>query len=138
MGENLTDHVMIGGYLGYVAATGAVETYDATKVKSYWLDIGGTTKKIIPGIFIGYTSNDGTKAGGSAAYGRGIGVSGRGIKNVFRVSPRLELASGKFKFGTEVEYTVAQYGILGNDSKVNGISNNLNNTRLLLTTTLSF
>lgn len=45
MGSNLTDHLMLGGYMGYVATTGAVETYAATKTKSVWLDVAGTGKK---------------------------------------------------------------------------------------------
>ncbi|MBL0199647.1 MAG: hypothetical protein IPP81_05595 [Chitinophagaceae bacterium] len=138
IGENLTDHVMVGGYLGYVATPGAVETYDATKTQAYWMDITGTGKKIVPGFFFGYTANNGAKSGASAAYGRGIGASGRGIKNIFRVSPRVEFISGKFKFGTEIEYTAAQYGTFGNNSKVTGATDKINNTRFLLATTFSF
>jgi hypothetical protein len=138
IGENLTDHVMVGGYLGYYATADSVESYDPTKTQSYWFDISGNGKKIVPGLFIGYTSNDGAKAGAKAAYGRSIGINGRGIKNVFRVSPRVEFISGKFKFGVEVEYTAAQYGSLGNNSKVTGSTDNINNTRFLLTTTFSF
>jgi hypothetical protein len=138
LGQNLTDHLMVGGYLGYVASAGAKETYAPTKTNSVWLDIAGTNKKTIPGLFIGYTSNDGAKAGANAAYGRNIGFNGRGIKNIFRVSPRMEFVSGKFKFGTEIEYTAAQYGALGTDSKVTGNTDKINNTRLLLTTTFSF
>lgn len=138
IGQNLTDHVMVGGYLGYVAATGAVETYDATKTKSYWFEISGTGKKTVPGLFIGYTANDGAKAGATAAYGRGIGVNGRGIDNIFRISPRIEFISGKFKFGTEIEYTSAKYGAFGTDSKVTGPTDKVNNTRIILATTLSF
>jgi len=138
IGENMTDHLMVGGYLGYVTTPGAVETYEATKTKAYWFDVSGTGKKTVPGLFIGYTSNDGAKSGAVAAYGRSIGMSGRGIKNIFRVSPRLEFISGKFKFGTEVEYTSAVYGSLSTDSKVGGTTDKLNNTRLLLTTTFSF
>ena len=138
IGENVTAHVMIGGYMGYVSSTGAVETYAPSKTKSYWLDISGTGKKIVPGIFAGFTSNDGAKPGAVAAYGRGIGMSGRGIKSVYRISPRVEFVSGKFKFGTEIEYTSAKYGALGTDAKVTGVTNNINNTRLLLTTTFSF
>lgn len=138
IGENLTDHVMVGGYLGYVASPGAVETYEATKTKSYWFDISGTGKKTIPGLFIGYTRNDGAKPGATAVYGRGIAVTGRGIKNVFRVSPRLEMVSGKFKFGTEIEYTAADYGSTATDAKITGSTDKVNNTRILFTTTFSF
>lgn len=138
MGSNLTDLVMLGGYLGNVATTGAVETYQPTQVKSYWFDVSGTGKKVVPGLFVGYTSNDGASDNATAAYGRGIGVSGRGIKNIFRASPRVEVISGKFKVGTEIEYTSTQYGTDGPDSKITGSTDKLNNTRVLLTTTLSF
>ena len=138
IGENLTDHVMVGGYLGYVSTPDSVESYDPTKTKSYWFDISGTGKKIVPGLFIGYTTNDGAKSGGKAAYGRSIGINGRGVKDVFRVSPRVEFVSGKFKFGVEIEYTAAHYGVLGTDSKVTGTTDNISNTRALLATTFSF
>jgi hypothetical protein len=138
IGENLTDHVMIGGYLGYTPVTGAVETYQGSKTKSYWFDIAGTGKKTIPGLFVGYTNNGGAKSGATAAYGRSIGITGRGIKNAFRVSPRIEFISGKFKFGTEIEYTAAKYGSMGDDSKVTGTIDKVNNTRFLLATTFSF
>lgn len=138
IGENLADHVMIGGYLGYTSSPGAVETYEATKTNAYWFDMAGTGKKVIPGLFIGYTSNGGSKAGATAVFGRSIGVSGRGLKDVFRVSPRVEFVSGKFKIGSELEYTSAKYGSTGNDAKIPGTTDKVNNVRLLLTTTFSF
>ena len=137
-GSNLTDLLMLGGYLGYVAAPGAVESYKPTKTNSVWFDVAGTNKNVVPGLFIGYTNSNGADAGATAAYGRAIGVSGRGIKNILRISPRMEFISGKFKFGTEIEYTSAEYGAVGTDSKINGTTDNINNTRLLLTTTFSF
>lgn len=137
-GANLTDHVMLGGYLGYLATPTAIETYAPTKTKAFWVDIAGTNKKIVPGLFIGYTENNGGDKGAVAAYGRGIAVAGRGIKNVFRVSPRIEFISRKFKFGTEMEYTSIQYGALSTDAKITGATDKINNTRLLLTTTFLF
>ncbi len=138
IGENMTDHVMIGGYLGYFASADSVESYDATKTKAYWFDVSGNGKKIVPGLFIGYTSNDGAKSGAKAAYGRSIGTGGRGVKNVMRISPRIEFISGKFKIGTEIEYTSAAYGVMGNDAKIAGDTDKINNTRILFTTTFSF
>lgn len=137
-GANLTDQVMLGGYLGYLATPTSVETYSPTKTKAFWVDIASTNKKIIPGLFVGYTENDGADKGAVAAYGRGIGVTGRGIKNIFRISPRIEFISGKFKFGTEMEYTATQYGSLSTDAKITGATDQINNTRLLLTTTFLF
>lgn len=137
-GSNLTDLLMLGGYLGYVAAPGAVESYKPTKTNSMWFDVAGTNKNFVPGLFIGYTSSNGADEGATAAYGRAISLTGRGIKNILRISPRMEFISGKFKFGTEIEYTSAEYGAAGTDSKINGLTDNINNTRLLLTTTFSF
>ncbi len=138
IGQNLTDHLMIGGYLAYVDSTTKLEKYKATKTKSFWFEISGTGKKLVPGLFVGYTSNDGAGDAGSIAYGRGIAVTGRSIKNIFRVSPRVEIISGKFKIGTEVEYTSAKYGSTTNNGKVNGATDNANNVRLLFTTSFSF
>jgi len=137
-GANLTDHLMLGGYLGYLATPTAVETYSPTKTKAFWVDIASANKKIVPGLFVGYTENNGTDIGAAAAYGRAIGVAGRGIKNIFRISPRIEFISGKFKFGTELEYTATRYGLLSTDAKINGATDKINNTRLLLTTIFSF
>jgi hypothetical protein len=138
IGENLTDHVMIGGYLGYTATPESVESYDATRTKAYWVDVSSTGKKIVPGLFMGYTSNKGAKSGASAAYGRGIGVAGRGIKDIYRVAPRIELISGKFRFGAEIEYTAADYGANNTNAKISGNTTTVSNTRFLLATTYSF
>lgn len=138
MGQNLTDHLMIGGYLGYQPTTADVEKYKPTKTKAYWFDMSGTGKKVVPGIFVGYTSNDGATDGGTAAFGRGIAVTGRSVKNILRVSPRVEIISGKFKIGTEVEYTSAKYGSTTNNGKVTGTTDNANNVRVLFMTSFSF
>jgi hypothetical protein len=55
-----------------------------------------------------------------------------------RIAPRAEFISGKFKFGTEIEFTAAAYGTAGSDGKVTGTLDKVNNTRLLFTTTFSF
>lgn len=138
IGKNLTDHVMIGGYLGYQPTAKDIETYKPTRTNAYWFEIAGTGKKVVPGLFAGYTCNQGAAEGATAAYGRGIAISGRSVKNIYRISPRIEFISGKFKIGTELEYTTAKYGATTNDAKVTGTTDNINNTRLLFTTTFSF
>jgi hypothetical protein len=139
MGENLTHHVMIGGYLAYVNDTvSKLETYESTKTSSYWIDIAGTGKKVVPGIFVGYTKNDGASLNAKTAYGRGIAVGGRALDFVYRISPRVEFISGKFKMALEIEYTAAQYGHVTTDAKVFDQKETVANTRALFTTTLSF
>jgi hypothetical protein len=142
-GANMTDHVMLGGFLAYgtpaTATTAAVETaYKATKLTSAWADLSGNSKSIVPGIFVGYSKNSGSDPNAMAAYGRGIGLSGRGgISDLVRIAPRLEFISGKFRIGTEVEITSAAYGTSLTDSNVTA-SEIITNTRFLLTTTYSF
>lgn len=136
-GQNLYDHLMIGGYLAYGAAPAI--TYKPTKLNSFWLDIAGTGKKVVPGVFFGYTKNNGAGAASAvASYTRGVIAGGASLDNVLRVAPRLEVISGKFKIGTEIEVTTAAYGTAGSDAKVTGTTNSVTNTRVLFITSYSF
>jgi hypothetical protein len=136
-GQNMYDHLMFGGYLAY--GTSPNITYKPMGVTSYWAEIAGTGKKIIPGIFFGYVKNDGAKtAGAVASYARSVACNGVSVDHVMRIAPRIEFASGKFKIGTEIEYTAAAYGTAGTNGKVTGTLDKVNNTRLLFTTTFSF
>jgi hypothetical protein len=139
MGENVTHLIMIGGYLGYIKdTTTKVESFKPTKTASYWIDIAGNGKKVVPGIFVGYTKNDGADSGAKFAYGRGIAVSGRSLDNVMRVSPRVEFISGKFKMALECEYTAAEYGKTKDDGTIDSQKKTVSDVRGLFTTTLSF
>ena len=134
----MTDHLMLGGYLAYNGASANV-TYKPTSVSSFWFEVSGTTKKVIPGLFVGYTENNGAKtASATNAYARSTPISGRGIDHVFRVAPRMEFVSGKFKMGTELEFTTAAYGAAGTDAKVGGTTDKVTNTRFLFLTSYAF
>ncbi|MBO0935792.1 hypothetical protein J2I47_04450 [Fibrella sp. HMF5335] len=139
-GSNMTDHVMLGGYLAYAnPGSPTVEaSYKPTNITSVWAEIHGNGKKVVPGLFVGYCKNNGTDPNAIAAYGRGIGLTGRtGIDNLLRVSPRVEFIAGKFKIGGEYEYTAAAFGTSTNDSKVTS-TETIANSRLLLLTVFSF
>ncbi|MVM41109.1 hypothetical protein GO730_31025 [Spirosoma sp. HMF3257] len=142
-GSNMTDHVMLGGFLAYgtpaVGTTPAVEmSYKPTGITSVWAELVGNGKTVVPAIFVGYCTNTGNDPNAIAAYGRGIGIGGRGgISDLFRVSPRLEVISGKFRLGTELELTKAGIGTSTTDGKVIS-ADQITNTRLLFTTTYSF
>ena len=58
--------VMLGGFNGYTAA-GQQEKYEATKTTSFWFDLASNNKKTAPGLFFGYTKNDGADKNGLAA-----------------------------------------------------------------------
>lgn len=136
-GQNLYDHLMFGGYLAY--GTSPNITYKPMGVTSYWFEIAGTGKKVIPGLFFGYAKNNGASdAGAVASYARSVTAGAASIDNVLRVAPRMEFVSGKFKFGTEIEITSAAYGAAGTDGKVTGTTTSVTNTRLLFITSYSF
>jgi hypothetical protein len=138
-GQNMTDLIMLGGYVAYGSVPDI--SYKPTSVSSCWLDICGTGKKVVPGIFAGYTKNDGASdIGGIASYGRGLSVSatGRGIDHVMRVAPRIEFVSGKFKFGTELEVTTAAYGYSMTSADITGSTDLVTNVRGLFVTSFSF
>lgn len=138
LGQNTAHWVMMGGYYGYKANANAIETYKPAKSTAAWLEVYSNNKKVSPGLFIGYTVNGGAADNATAAYGRMVGVNGRGIKDLFRVAPRMDICSGKLKFGTELEYTSANYGTRGNNGKVANSTSTVHNTRLTFSTIFNF
>ncbi|MFC4263264.1 hypothetical protein ACFOWM_10270 [Ferruginibacter yonginensis] len=138
LGQNTTSWVMLGGYLGYKPTATSKETYKPIKTNAAWIDIYGTGKKVVPGLFVGYTSIEGAKSGATAAYGRAVGVSGRGIKDLMRISPRIDFISGKLSFRNELEFTTAKYGTRANDGKVTGATDNITNVRFTFSTVFNF
>ena len=140
--QNAFDLVMMGGYLQYggTATTATpTTTYKSTTTSSFWAEIHGTGKKIVPGIVYAYSANQGTgTTGATASYGRAIGISGRGVKNLSKIMPRVEFLAGKFKFSLEDDITIANWGVSGTDGKVAGATDKLMNNRLLFTTQLNF
>jgi hypothetical protein len=136
-GQNLYDQLMIGGYLAF--GTAPAITYKPISVNSYWVEIMGTGKKIIPGLFVGYTYNNGTSLDNAvASYTRGITAGKTSLANVFRVAPRLETISGKFRFGLEAEITTATYGTASTNAKVTGTTNSVTDNRILFISSYSF
>ncbi|MEN9697295.1 MAG: hypothetical protein RLZ56_716 [Bacteroidota bacterium] len=137
-GQNMYDHLMMGGYLAYGAAPNI--TYSPIQVNSMWFEIAGTSKTLIPGLFVGYTNNEGSTDAGAAvaSYARGIAANGASLDHILRVAPRLEFVSGKFKFGTELEITSAGYGTANTTGRVPTVNADVTNTRVLFVTTYSF
>lgn len=137
-GQNLYDHLMMGGYLAYGTVPNI--TYKPIQVNSMWFELMGTGKKVIPGLFVGYTNNDGSVESGVAVatYARGITANAASLDHIFRVAPRMEFVSGKFKFSTEIEVTSAGYGTANATGLVHSASTDVTNTRLLFVTTYSF
>ena len=137
-GGNLTHLVMLGGYGSYANSNG-IDSYKPTRTSSFWLDIASNKQKIAPGIFAGYTKNDGlSDAGYKALYMRGLNGTTRAVDNVWRVSARVDFKENKFKLTPEVEYTAATWGTMDTSAKVTSAKENVGNFRALVSATYSF
>lgn len=135
-GQNMNNHLMVGGYLGYRADT---SVYKPTHTRTSWLEISGRGKTVVPALFVGALKNDGAGSSGAVAGGgRGVGISGRGISEIIRIAPRCDFISGKVKFSLEYEMTRAKYGDLNSSGKAKGNYETVTNNRLLLATVYSF
>ena len=107
LGQNLNDHLMLGGYaVSDVVDSTNVKSYTTLNILSGWADISTLGEKWQFGLFGGYLKNL-----GSLHNIRGsIYAWGNDIESMYRVSPRISYLTGKLKFTTEFEYTVASFG----------------------------
>lgn len=125
-GQNLTDHLMLGGYgVEKVDQLTGEETYLPTNVFSAWTDIS-TGDKIGLGLFAGVTKNIGASNDLSDSWQRGSNID-----MIYRISPRILWNSGKTRLAAEVEYTAASYGSILSDQTVEE-AEYIGNLRLLL------
>jgi hypothetical protein len=139
LGQNVTNLVMLGGYVGYSGTSDpAQELYKPTKTNALWFELMSNNPKIAPGLFMGYTVNNGADIQGKTAYTRGVAVDKRSVKDVFRTSGRIDFKSGKMRFSPELEYTTANWGLADKSGKVAGALTNVGNMRILFSTVYSF
>jgi hypothetical protein len=128
-GENLSDHLMLGGYaVKSIDSTTGIESYSALKSYSMWGEIS-TGKELEYALFAGYSQNLGAKDKLiGALYGRGTNID-----YLIRISPRVIWNINKVRFAAEYEYTSAAYGTANglNNGKV-GSTKVVTNNRLLL------
>ena len=125
-GQNLTDHLMLGGYgAETIDSNTGEETYIPTNIYSVWTDVSGG-KKIGFGCFAGVTKNLGASENTINAWGRGLDID-----TIYRVSPRIMWNSGKTRFAVECEYTGASYGTANSKGEVED-AEFVNNLRLLV------
>jgi hypothetical protein len=136
-GGNLNNMVMLGGIAGYTTL-GQVEKYEVTKTTAFWVELASNNKKTAPGLFFGYTKNNGTGVDGATAfYTRGNTVT-RGIDNVWRASGRVDFKQNKFRITPEIEYTKATWGDLKSDFTVQNNEKKLGNLRAMVSCAYSF
>lgn len=105
-GQNLSEHLLMGGYAEREVLAGGHVTYTGLNHLMTWANIlyGERTRA---GLFIGWSKNFGARHEISGNYyGRG-----HDIDHVYRLAPSVVFTSGKVSLGTELEWTVAAYGV---------------------------
>lgn len=125
-GEDLTHLVMLGGYASIANGTDPV-TYRGIRTNSAWIDIASNNKKTAPGLFFGYTNQEGFSGSETVdkIFARGISAT-RGVKDMWRASARVDFKQNKFRLTPEFEYTAATHAntdmsnlkLSGNENKV--------------------
>jgi len=127
LGQNLTDHLMLGGYaVESINATTSSETYMPTDVMSLWTEVSHG-KEFEFACFAGYTKNlgaDNDILGNMWARGSNIDV-------IYRIAPRIVWKAGSTRLATEIEYTAASYGSVESKGTV-ADAEFVGNLRLLL------
>lgn len=148
VGQNMTDHLMIGG-LAREAVSGGKDKVYPTDIISVWTELStgfrGDSEGIRTefGIFAGYTQNLGvsedglTPVPGSRGLAFGAAYPDTGLDYVWRVSPRAQMQSGPVRFAAEFEYTVAAYGAFNTDLTIRD-SETVGNFRIQLSAYLFF
>lgn len=137
--ENAKDGVMIGGYAIKSKDSNGIEDYTNFKTATIWSELIANVKNIEYGLFAGYTSNLGTtdKAVEIA------GFRGTGIKDIFRIAPRIVVKSGKFSVGAEISHDIAKYQDTSKPNYINEYfeikeTYTVKNTRILLSAKYTF
>lgn len=122
LGQNLSDHLMTGGYAVEKADSSDNRTYINLNNLSLWADLTYDLRNVRFGLFGGYVKNLGTARDATGPfYGRGAGID-----YFYRVAPRLDVNLLPLQFTFEAEYTVAAYGVSDkrfNVSQTDEISN---------------
>ncbi len=127
-GQNLTEHIMLGGYIESKVDTLANHiTYANTEQFSLWTDIITTGKRFRVGLFAGFGKNLGYNSPIAGSYY----TRGNNIDYSYRISPRLQFHYHKLLLAGEFEYTVAAYGIPDINGKFSQ-SQTVGNFRVLL------
>ncbi|MFC2117924.1 DcaP family trimeric outer membrane transporter [Bacteroidota bacterium] len=132
-GQNMYDHMMLGGYaINEISdiSKNYLE-YTPVQISSYWVDIHSNGEKFQAGVFAGYSANDGTVKENNGIYSS----RGKDIAYLYRISPRIVFNSGKARFALECEYTAAAYLQPGTSIDNFGIIDNsevVGNIRLLM------
>jgi len=128
-GQNLSDHLMIGGYGISNKSTTNNIVYTNFNTLSSWLNLVYGTK-VQTGIFVGFSQNLGTNenlnidaAGIITAYGYGFYADTQQLMDrIYRIAPHITYNLSNFKLGFEYELTSADYGKIQGNGRIENSS----------------
>jgi hypothetical protein len=128
-GQNLSDHLMIGGYGISNESTTNNIVYTNFNTLSSWLNLVYGTK-VQTGIFVGFSQNLGTNenlnidaAGKITAYGYGFYADTQQLMDrIYRIAPHITYNLSNFKLGFEYELTSADYGKIQGNGRIENSS----------------
>lgn len=143
LGENMSDHMMIGGYgVSGKDSTNNEDTFTNFNTLTSWINIVYGSK-IQAGIFAGISQNMGTNkdlvlnaSGKFTAYGNGL-YDQQLVDNLYRFTPHITYSLSNFKLGLEYELTTARYGTLKANGRVRN-PYNISNHRAMATISYIF
>ena len=137
-GENLTNLVMLGGYAGLDDGLNPM-TFKGIRTSSAWIDVASNNPKWAPGLFVGYTMQNGINSSyaPSAVFARGIDLN-RGVKDMWRASARIDFKQNKMRISPEIEYTHATHGDTQSNLMISGNENSVGNFRATVSMVYSF
>ncbi len=108
-GNDLSDHIMLGGYVEIENDDLNEIDYYPTRMKSSWIDIEYLKHSIIFGLFAGYTENDGIDYEIKPDVHYEFQARSANILYVYRISPRIVWKKNSIKFALEYDRTEALY-----------------------------
>ena len=115
-GENLHDHLMLGGVaVSNVDTTNATIEYTNLSASSLWATAYYKFDRLKVGVFGGYIATLGSKKEITGP----VYARGHDIKYVYRISPQWSYTIKNLIIANEWEYTVAAYGTPNSFGKVN-------------------
>lgn len=132
LGEDMADHLMLGGFM--CTDNSGIESYQPTRVSSYWVDLGYTIGSTSFGLFSGHSKNLGVKNSIQSTACTTFSARSPNIKAVSRISGRITHKVNQIQYAIEIESTSALYGENYDAYMIPQISNGvtpMNNIRTL-------
>lgn len=138
LGEDLTDHLMIGGLVK--STDSDISNVYGTTITSSWIDFNFSKSHISTGLFFGFAENHGVDPEYESEQLSLLAMRGSDILDLWRISPRVSISRNNLKFGIEYDYTEMRYNehLDENFIPISDLLNTSSNHRLLFITMLSF